>query len=247
MYLISVFLQQQSQQYPISFVLVIGGILGALLTGIINIYILKLKNDQTTEANRIRTYSQLKGNKKTLQQTFMACGDYAAIIEFNQATKSYLEEKYKDDPLAIEYIEKIEGIDPKVRQLHDRAIVDLTKARESWWKNVGLIQALCNDRDLVQELIESAKKIEICEKNIEDFIENFDDINNQELPDFIEERTKTRVIIKSPWLKTTEKELHRLIDEDLGANIDALLDIVKENLYNISLWERLSQYLWKSS
>jgi hypothetical protein len=214
--------QPQQLTFPV------GLALGVLLGGLITEYYGHIRK---TKENRIKVYSRLKGEKSVLSQLYKGVSSYAVRIEYRRALKYYLmemiESKCRDRPDIKKEIkremERFEIEKQKLIESHDKAVTDLAKAEEKWYRDIGSAEIRFNN----PRLLNLAKEVEDSEKAIVTFMDNL----KAENVDIEKGLSITAVDIKidEKWQIEKEAYANELID-DYDKKINNLLDLLKSNI-----------------
>ncbi len=172
---ISVYLQFQQLTFSAGLTLgaLLGGLIGAIFTGLISILKDNFENNRKRHDDLIKTYSRLKGEKHVLAQLYSNVSSYAIYIENNEVLANFLKtNKYVDVSLANERRKKLESEELKIKTIHDEALIDLTKYMSKWWKDLTLIEVYSDNPQLSIYIKKYTKNIEDSVRAIEMFEES---------------------------------------------------------------------------
>lgn len=213
--------------------LLVGAILGAIVTGGITLYRDKINNKRNNDNLLIQTYSKLIGEKFVLCQSYENILSISIDIDYNCGLIKEAEHMAKkaEDAVARDYLrqaEQIEEINTPNRERHDRELLQVTKSLRNLWENIGLINGLIDnehDKHKVQILIKNIKKsIEAIEKFQRDLSTEIE--NGLPKAEMIK-MCKNEYRIKSTWAEENRSKITAYI-MDLEAKIDDLLNFVYE-------------------
>lgn len=221
-------LPQQSTN-NIQLALIIGALLGAVITGGIQLLINRSKNKNNKTIKKIKAYGQLMGQKKEITQLYRFVYTYGIKIYYNEGVIKYIEHMAD---LAISdrnnQIKEIEDIIEPITIIHDRVLFELIQADKIFWETIGLIQSLFAQKKHKADFEMLIRKIEAAQKSLDKFDKKLEEQITDGLPETywknIPDGTKK---FESSWERTKQAELDRLI-EILDGKIDNLLQYVHE-------------------
>lgn len=178
----------------------------------------KLAGSTNKEIKRItKSLTEIKKNNKLKNQE--------AIKEMENLLKTLKMdlENYRNQEKEIQK-DNQSNIERYSKEQHE-----LIENTESFWKIIGIIDGLLNDKE-VKRLIENVR---IAHKSIENFQE---DLINETLDGLPNVKINDNDLVVSSWKEDKKPEIKRKVD-DFEKVIDTLIDYLRDNGINRPLWK----------
>jgi hypothetical protein len=246
MSLILLFPQSQQPQYTFSLGLALGGLIGAILTGLINIFRDHYDNIRKIQNSRIKTYSQLIGRQRSRLQMYDAQFNAQIIGDYNDSLSiitalSRIDFNHVSDESELNTIFIQERVnsnfykESKVERANSAKYMLLSAENsERFFASLGQIRVLFKDTDRMKNLIKDIENSlsKLSQLNAELYHEHSTlatTIMNSDIPS-----NMVRDELVSVWMKNANSK--KTLDFDryiaLRMNIDSKIDELAKYLYH---------------
>jgi hypothetical protein len=215
--------------------LIASALLGAVLTGAVQLLINRNKNKNLQIMKKLRSYSQLMGQTKMITQLYQSVFTYQIKICYNKGLIRFIEKTsdVTNGPV-FQKIEEIENLNQTICVNHDEIVHELAKVDQNFWETIGLIQSLFSHKKFKEELDNLIKNIEASQGSLENFQNILDDQVKDTLPNpYFKNLAGGVKKIESTWQDDKEKELTKLI-MDFNNKIKDLMRYIYEKNKDIS-------------